>query len=207
MNFSPCAFLLVLTALLLACTKPAVLETKHENGKIKERYGVITSDGVELRHGKYERFDMEGRLEEESWYEKGKLEGIRKLYMNGILQSEETRKLDRYHGPFKAYFPDGKVQLEANYVDDVMVGTVKVFYPGGGLKELVTFADNVENGPFIEYYENGKLKAEGSYKQLDGPVEDGELKLYDSTGLLLRKMNCEMGKCTTTWQRDTSTIH
>ncbi len=183
------------------------METKYENGKVKEHFSVIKTKEGDLRHGQYIRYDMDGRLEEESFYEKGMLEGSRKLYMNGVLQSEEIRVKDHYQGPFKAFFPDGTLQLEANYVDDVMTGPVRVYYPSGRLKEIVTFAENVENGPFSEYYENGKLKAEGNYKQQEGPVEDGVLKLYDSTGVLIRIMNCDMGKCSTTWKKDTSTLN
>ena len=50
----------------------------------------------------------------------------------------------------------------------------------------------------MEYFRNGNLKAEGSY--LDGDNEHGLLKLYDETGRLIRKMECEQGVCRTFWR-------
>lgn len=188
----------------IACDQPKEIVNLYPDGQVREKYFEIKTENGMARHGLYTLLDSTGVPMEESNYENGKLTGIRKLYLNGILQSEETRMEDHYHGPFKAFYPDGSLQLEANYVMDVMTGPVKVYYTNGKIKEIVTFADNVENGPFTEYYENGHIKAEGQYIQNEGPVEDGELKLYDTTGVLFKKMNCEKGKCFTTWQRDTT---
>lgn len=192
--------------ILVSCKESKLKEIKSEKGIVTERYQVINSNHSELKHGKYERYDDKGQLAEQSHYIMNKLSGPRKLYNQGILESEETRVDDAYHGPYKEYHPNGLLRMEANYINDVMTGDVKVYYPSGKLKEIVRFADNVENGPFSEYYENGNLKAEGYYKQLDGPVEDGELKLYDTSGHLLRIMNCELGKCETKWAKDTITL-
>jgi antitoxin component YwqK of YwqJK toxin-antitoxin module len=178
------------------------VEKKSPEGLLIERYAVINVKGQEVKHGKYERFDEQGKLAEQSTYDHGKLNGIRNLYQSGILESEETRVNDQFNGPYKAYHPNGKLKMEANYIKDVITGNVKVYYPSGTLKEIVRFADNVEDGPFTEYFENGKIKAEGTYKQSDGAVEDGELKLYDTTGMMIRIMNCELGKCTTKWVKD-----
>lgn len=188
----------------ISCNRIQTIERKNDQGQLLEKYSVIHGKDGEVKHGSYERYNEKGQLAEKSEYKLGKLDGIRQLYENGILESEETRVSDQYHGPYKAYYPNGKLRMEANYVNDVMTGDVKSYYPNGMLKEIVKFANNEENGPFTEYFENGKLKAEGQYKQLDGPVEDGELKLYDTTGTLIRVMNCVLGKCNTKWAKDTT---
>ncbi|HEX5625356.1 MAG TPA: toxin-antitoxin system YwqK family antitoxin [Saprospiraceae bacterium] len=198
--------LFLFLALVFSCRQSRLVEKKNESGVVIERYEVQQQDTAEIRSGLYERFDDRGRLLESSQYEDGKLNGVRKLYLEGVLQSEETRVLDQYHGPYKAYHPNGQLQLEAQYVHDVMTGEVKVYYASGKIKEIVHFEDNAENGPFVEFYENGARKAEGHYKQSDGPVEDGELKLYDSTGTLEKIMNCQLGKCFTTWTKDSTGI-
>ncbi len=195
--------ILALTLFLIACSNTQIIEKKNDQGQVIERYQLITKNNKPVKEGFYERYDDSGRLLEKCVYKDDKLNGPRQLYQQGILESEEVRLNDLYHGDFKAYFPDGKIQLEASYIDNVMTGDVRVYYPSGKLKEIVRFADNVENGPFVEYYENGKLKAEGQYKQLDGAVEDGELKLYDTSGTLIKIMDCELGKCTTRWTKDT----
>ncbi|MBK7358154.1 MAG: toxin-antitoxin system YwqK family antitoxin [Saprospiraceae bacterium] len=197
----------VLTLLLsISCKQLKTVENKNAAGKLIEKYSYKIIEGKELKEGLYEKYDEEGRLLESANYTNGKLNGIRKLYREGKLESEETRVDDKYEGPFKAYHPNGSLQIEANYTNDIMAGDVKVYYPGGQLKEIVRFADNVEDGPFVEYHENGKLKAEGNYKQSDGAVEDGELKLYDTTGTLIKIMNCELGKCFTKWAKDTTAV-
>ena len=81
-----------------------------------------------------------------------------------------------------------------------MTGKWKGYYDNGALKEEVIFVNNQENGPFIEYYPNGKLKAEGTY--LEGDYEQGELKLYNESGELIRRMNCEKGVCKTVWKAE-----
>ena len=74
------------------------------------------------------------------------------------------------------------------------------YHENGQLKERVQFQDNDENGPFVEYHPNGNLAAEGTYK--DGDNEDGELKIYDESGALLRTMLCDRGRCRTTWSAE-----
>lgn len=205
--FSNSRSLIFILFLLSSCHQLQNVENKNEKGVVIERYNLAKDKDGDKKNGLYERFNEQGQLAEQSTYKMGKLDGIRKLYENGVLESEETRVEDQFHGPYKAYHPNGQLRMEATYVHDVMTGDVKVYYPSGKLKEIVRFADNVEDGPFSEFYENGKLKAEGHYKQLDGAVEDGELKLYDTTGILIRKMNCELGKCITTWAKDTISLH
>ncbi len=188
----------------LSCTKTQTVETRYESGERHEVYEVRVTDTGEVRHGAYERFDPSGVLLERSTYDLGRIHGLRQLFENGVLKSEEARVYDRYHGPYTAYFPDGTRELEANYAEDEMTGEVRVFYPSGKLKEKVSFEHNEEWGPFEEYYENGKPKATGTYRQSDGPVEHGELKLFDSAGQLVRTLHCDMGRCTTIWKRDTA---
>ena len=59
---------------------------------------------------------------------------------------------------------------------------------------------NEENGPFKEYHLNGNLKAVGNY--LNGPNEDGNLKVYDENGDLEREMECTAGICHSIFSRD-----
>lgn len=197
---------IVTSFFLISCNQLKTAELKSADGKLIEKYSYKLIDGKQIKEGIHEKFDEQGQLLESAVYSNGKLNGIRKLFKNGILESEETHVDDKYEGPFKAYHPNGKLQIEANYINDIMTGDVKVYYPSGQLKEIVRFADNVEDGPFVEYHENGKLKAEGNYKQSDGAVEDGELKLYDTTGTLIKIMNCELGKCFTKWAKDTTAV-
>jgi len=205
-TFKRIGWLLGWLVLWTACSHSKEQVTHHPNGKIYESFVVLETKDGPLRHGPYQRFDEQGQLLESSTYVHGKIHGTRTLYADGKMLSKEMRANDQYEGPYASYHPNGNLQMEAVYTQDVMSGPVKVYYPSGKLKEVVAFEDNVEKGPFKEYYENGNVKAEGFYEQMEGPVEHGELKLYDSTGVLMRIMLCDFGKCKTTWKKDSSLI-
>ncbi|MBK9109859.1 MAG: toxin-antitoxin system YwqK family antitoxin [Saprospiraceae bacterium] len=207
MKSSIVGFSLLSILFLISCKGIKQVETKYENGRTFESYSIRLEGKDSIREGSYKRFDDGGNILEECIYLNGKIHGLRKMYLDGKLISEETRDQDKYQGPFKAYHNNGAVQLEAEYINDEMTGLVKVYYPHGGLKETVTFDKNVEMGPFKEYHENGRLKAEGVYHQFEGPVEHGELKLYDTSGILIKIMQCDMGKCSTTWKKDSLIIN
>jgi antitoxin component YwqK of YwqJK toxin-antitoxin module len=97
-------------------------------------------------------------------------------------------------------YPSGNIKTEGQYTNNITTGIWKSYYNNGQLKEEVQMAENEENGPFIEYHENGKVKAKGNY--LHGPNEQDELLLYDTAGVLEKKMDCKEGICKTIWKRD-----
>ncbi|MEM9991980.1 MAG: hypothetical protein AAF738_09455, partial [Bacteroidota bacterium] len=128
------------------------------------------------------------------------LQGERKLYYaDGGVHYLERYKDGQYHGKYEAFHPNGQLALVGNYVQNMMQGEWIGYYENGQMKERVQFEDNLENGAFTEWYENGNRKATGTYS--GGDKEHGELFLYDETGILTRKMNCEHGRCATTWKR------
>lgn len=189
----------ILSATIVACGRPTeTIEVRLEAGGI-ERYERRKSDSA--KEGKYERFNSEGRLVEQATYQNDSLDGQRTLfYPNGQKEIVENYKRGIFDGPYFSYYENGQIQLEQQYVNGSLQGESRAYYPSGNIKEKVTIRDNEENGPFIEYYENGKVKAEGAYK--NGDFETGELKEYDSTGVLIRIANCQKGKCQTVWKKE-----
>ena len=193
---TPIAFcLLSLTALLLsACNNHELVEEYSEHGVLLERYYISPKDS--LRQGDYELFDSDGHRIETAHYEDGQLEGMRTIYYaNGNVQAMDTHVDGSFNGPAKRYYPDGTLKVSGQYVNGEASGQWEGYHPTGELKERVTFAGNEENGPFTEYHTNGNLAAEGTY--LNGDKEQGELRLYDENGELLRLMHCEAGICRT----------
>ena len=182
--------------LLVACADTTVVEDFGEDGVLLERYRIRKADSI--RQGEAEVFDSEGALIERARYEDGELEGTRtRYYADGAIQAEETLRGGRLDGLFRSYYPDGQLELEGQYVDHVGTGTWTGYYPDGAKKEEVTMRGSLADGPFLEWHPNGNRKAEGTY--VKGGKEDGELLLYDETGALERKMDCEEGVCYTTW--------
>lgn len=167
----------------------------------EQKYVGELSDWPGIKDGHLQAYSDSGELIEEANYEKDTLHGKRVLYFQeGGKQIVEHYIKGKFHGPYFTFFPDGKPYVEGEYQNNVMSGVWKTYYPSGQLKEEVTFKDNLENGPFKEYHENGKNKAKGNYK--DGDREEGILLLYDTTGTLIRKMECSKGICHTIWKKE-----
>lgn len=192
--------LLLVLFLLTGCSsKTETVEVKNDAGVVTEVYTRNKKDFS--KEGVYKAYDSEGKITEEAIYKNNELDGVRKLYFeSGALRSTETYRNGMFEGEFVSYDTAGNKSLVGKYVNNEMTGEWQRFYANGQLMEKVMFADNEENGPFIEYYENGKLKAEGKYK--GGDQENGELLLYNENGELERKMDCDLGRCVTTWRSE-----
>lgn len=176
-----------------------VLEVVDEEGSVSEK---ITIDKVSRqREGLYQGFYPSGQLKEEATYANDTLNGSRTLYYeSGSKKVEENYVLGYFHGPFVSYYENGQVNVHGSYLQSEMDGKWTRYYETGELMETTEFRNNEENGPFEEYYKNGRMKAKGMY--VNGPYEHGELLLYDEDGELVKKMDCNNGACTTTWQRE-----
>ena len=156
----------------------------------------LTTTTGSVKDGPYSKNDEDGKLLEKGTIKNGVPEGKRTVYYpNGKVRTEELYVKGNYQGPFKEYFDNGKLMQEGQYDNNVMTGIWKTYYETGELKEEVTFSDNNENGPFKTYYKSGKVKWEGVYK--DGDNEEGELKLYNEAGELIKKKDCVHGDCNT----------
>jgi antitoxin component YwqK of YwqJK toxin-antitoxin module len=182
---------------LIACKKD--IETVHntDSDGTKTEYALRVKDSVQ--HGAYKKFYPSGECFEASTFKDGKLDGVRTIfYKNGTHKTIENYKNGNYEGAIQEFYENGVLKQIGNYTNNVLNGELKNFYPNGNIKEIVAMADNDENGPFKEFYENGVLKTEGTYK--DGGKEQGELKMYDASGQLVKIMTCDYGRCYTKWK-------
>lgn len=192
-------FNILLLLVSLSCKNDKIIEIRNANGLLTTRI-TVNGDTLMGKNGLYEYFDTLGNLIESKMYHDNKLDGTRKIYEKGALYSIEQYVNDEFHGTYQVFYPNGQLKLEGNYVHNVLTGTLKTYYENQQIKEIVEMANNEENGPFVEFHISGTKKAEGTY--LNGPNEHGLLQLFDSTGVLIRKMNCDHGICNTIWKRD-----
>ncbi len=193
-------FLLLLTFLcLMACDSSIEhVEVTDQQG-YTEKYTRSTKDYA--KQGRYEKSYPSGKVYEQAWYENDTLQGEKiTFFENGDTQSIFLFDKGKYEGAFKEFYENGKLMQEGIYENDQMNGSIKTYYKTGALKEIATMSANEENGPFTEYHENGKIKVEGAFK--DGDNEHGELKFYDENGVLEKTMDCDMGRCRTTWTKE-----
>lgn len=180
--------LLVFVVFLTSCSQPP-----------EEKYIGSLQDYPGEKEGTLKSYYENGNLYEEAQYAKGKIDGFRKMYFedgSGVM-IEETYKQGVYDGAYIKRHPNGTIKVRGDYLAGSMEGIWKTYYASGDLKDEVTMHDNLENGPFKEYHENGKIKALGTY--IEGEQEHGLLQLFDDSGTLIKKMDCDMGICRTTW--------
>jgi antitoxin component YwqK of YwqJK toxin-antitoxin module len=205
-EFAPLKYLasigITLVLFTTACEKKTeVVETTNEFGR-KIRYERKKEDFA--KHGLYERFYENGVKAEEAQYENDTLHGFRRFfYESGQLEAEEHFVRGLHHGFYKKYFESGQLEIQQEFINGAMQGKCIRYYPSGKIMEEVTIKDSEENGPFKEYYENGNPKAEGNYIYADdAAAEQGELREYDSTGVLVRIAECDAGVCRTKWKKE-----
>lgn len=189
--------------ILAACTGSDLetVENRDASGNL-ERFERRKKDFA--KQGRYQRFSPDGKLIEEAFFKNDSLDGERRLFFpNGAVDVVEHYSNGVFAGKYLKYAENGALLLEQPFVNGQIEGVSIGYYPNGQIAEKVTFRDSEENGPFTEYYENGQLKAEGAYvPDEDGPLEDGELKEYDSTGTLVRIADCRRGVCITRWKQE-----
>ncbi len=185
--------------LFIACSSVETIEVKNDAGILTERF--TQNKKTKQKEGKYMHYFEDGSVSEEANYEKGILHGERKIYYeNGQVQILEQYKEGNFDGLYQAFYNTGQLELEGTYTDGSMGGLWTRFYETGEKMEVVAFEDNEENGPFTEYHLNGQLKAKGAY--LNGDNEHGDLQLFNENGQLIKKMNCDNGRCKTTWVKE-----
>jgi len=189
---------LVLFAILficLSCNRIQKAEIKNGDGYLIETFEFI---GDSIKHGLQTKF-VGKEIKEKASYKKGVLNGQRNIYFkNGLIEVEENYVDGKHHGPYRVYYPNGNLNIEGEYTDGKMQGIIKKYYESGEIMEEVTMKDNLENGPFKEFHVNGNVQWVGTY--LNGDNEYGELKQYDETGKLIKKMMCDsMAVCQTIW--------
>ena len=195
--------LLVFTFLLLSLFTPCDngLETVTETDEYGNSVQFTRRKTDFAREGWYTVSNPAGQVIEAAQYLNDTLNGQRILfYDNGDTSVVENYQNGGFEGPYRRFYETGTLKQVGQYVDNLMEGFWQSYHENGQLKEKVQFHNNDENGAFIEYHSNGKLAAEGTY--LEGDNEDGELKIYDENGELLRKMTCNRGRCQTIWSAE-----
>ena len=190
-------FSLAVVALFAAC-QPA-LDQKEERtpefvttyfvNKAGKKEGILTKTDAKTR-----------AIVQESMYKDDLQDGEEKMFFpSGKVEELRHYKAGKPDGTAQTFYESGVLRSEVTFVNGAMQGLYKKYYENKQVKESVTFVDNFENGAFEEFYENGKPKTKGNYKfntQFDEAMEEGELVLYDSLGVVTKKM-CANGRCVT----------
>ncbi len=108
---------------------------------------------------------------------------------NDNLIEYQRRKSDfAKHGWYKRYYPDGKLNEEAQYVDNKMTGERKMYAQDGSVMVRENHVDGKFEGLYQSYYPSGEVEQEGNYRN---NAMSGEWKFYYETGGLREVVNFE----------------
>jgi TonB family protein len=95
------------------------------------------------------------------------------------------------NGIVKAYYPDGSVESELSYINDILDGSGVWYFQNGNLKKEVNYSKGVLSRWVREYYESGLLKEEF---YIENGIIDGIYKSYYQNGELKYLITYSGGK-------------
>ncbi|PKL83479.1 MAG: hypothetical protein CVV24_04765 [Ignavibacteriae bacterium HGW-Ignavibacteriae-3] len=95
------------------------------------------------------------------------------------------------NGIVKSYFPDGTVQSEVSYVNDVLDGAAISYYSNGKIWAEKNYSQGILDGFVREYYESGLLKEE--YFVQKG-IKEGACRKYSVGGELVELLSYSSGQ-------------
>ncbi len=159
--------------------KNGLWKTYYEDGKLN----LTGSYFCNIRVGQWLSYDEKGKLDEDEFYNAGKLIQKKEYYSNGNLESFLTRTLEtikekkdkRYKNDnsyttihtdnVSEYYETGELScVKTLNNDDELTGKYTEYWPNGFVKVSGEYKEDKKNGTFIEYYENGNTKFEGIIK-------------------------------------------
>lgn len=107
-------------------------------------------------------------------------DGVHKIYhKDGYLLSKLTYINGKLNGVATNYYPNGKIEQEAYFKDNIQEGPTKIYYKSGKLKQENNYKNGKANGLGISYYENGKIKGKTPLKN---GKENGTAYFYFKNG-------------------------
>ena len=155
-------------------------ESFHDNGQLSVSTNYF--DGQE--HGRKEFYDYTGNLQLVRFYEYGRLIGY--TYLDENSEELPMIKLENESGIVKAYFDNGKISREIEYMNGEVKGMYRAFNYSGKPEYEAAYTSGEFNGAVTEYYSNGERKSEENY--LLG-YRHGLSKKFYSNGKLKEETN------------------
>ena len=138
--------------------------------------------GGEEKNGVYEAYYENGKIYQQKYLKKGKIDGVCKTYYEtGVLQSERNYVDGERNGIWKYYFSNGFLSEEKTYENEVCVKSYE-YWESGKLKSVHLFESDERKDYY--YYETGILKSQ--HKETS---DEEQKKDYYETGVLKSEMN------------------
>lgn len=117
-------------------------------------------------------------------FTKCRMKNYKKRFFIQVTSNDGKEKYTTLHngikyGPYKKFFVDGTVEIEATYKDGKLTGPYKSYHPHNkGLEKESMFKDGVLNGLTIRKYNNGQTFERCSY--INGKIDGLRESWYDN---------------------------
>jgi antitoxin component YwqK of YwqJK toxin-antitoxin module len=128
----------------IADSKPTVKEEFYSNGKLKSRANYQPKSHGGKKHGLFEVY-----------------------HENGKLQTKENWKDGKLNGLWEIYFENGQLYRKSNWKDGKEEGLREFFTQNGQLQHAINYKDGKADGLFDTYHNDGKLNERKCYKNGD----------------------------------------
>jgi len=140
----------------------------------------------------------DGKIRISAMFRNGIPEGIRReyseqgeveksyVYQNGVVAGEGIVREDgNRDGPWKEYYPDGKIRSEGKYDNGKQVGEWKFYHPNGKTEQTGRFnTQGKPEGTWRWYFDTGELLKEENYHK---GLREGMSTQYDETGKVVEE--------------------
>jgi hypothetical protein len=90
---------------------------------------------------------------------------VKSYYPDGKIQSELSYVNDVLDGNAIWYYQNGKVMTEKNYSKGIIDGQVRSYFEDGQLQEEYLVSFGIKDGLYKSYFENGDLKVVATYSE------------------------------------------
>lgn len=150
-------------------------EINYNNGEKHGRSIFFKQKKVGMTSVKFEYNGAEETLEYPSYendtlriehYSNGLLEGVKKTYWpDSKLQLEAEYSKGLLHGKFISYDMEGNVMEELSYKEGQKHGECKYYYNDGSLLKTETWRDGIKDGEFKTFYIQGHIQELETYRR------------------------------------------
>jgi antitoxin component YwqK of YwqJK toxin-antitoxin module len=101
-------------------------------------------------------------------------------------QTDSSASANIQNGLSTLMYPNGKKKMEGSFANGKRIGNWMAWYENGILWSQGNYIDGKRNGYSALYYPDGKLRAEGAYKN-DKRI--GQWSFYGEDGSLVKEIN------------------
>ena len=131
-------------------------ESFHANGQLASRGKYLNG----VLNGLHEKFLSDGRPRVRTNFVSGIKEGLERLYVNGVLQTQTTYLNGVKEGPFTTfYLKNGNVKRTGSYVNAKKNGAIEGFSSTGEKVFIGNYLDGYAQGEHSVFNRNGELYA------------------------------------------------